>query len=165
VSLEAKEGRELVASFGSRGKAAPAVIGAACDAFDSSGDIEILLSDELAAAAAAAQDRSDITRSNSFPLLVGRPRARAGAWYKMIPRSQGTVPGSHGTSDDCIARLPEVAQRGFNIVYLTPIHPIGRINRKGRNNALVAGPDDPGSPYAIGADEGGHDAVHPELGT
>src|SRR5262245_48353311 len=68
VSLEAKEGRELVASFGSRGKAAPAVIGAACDAFDSSGDVEILLSDELAAAAAAAQDRSDLTRSDSFPL-------------------------------------------------------------------------------------------------
>jgi starch synthase (maltosyl-transferring) len=165
VSLEAKEGRELLASFRSRDKATQAVIAAACEAFDSSGDVEVLLSDELAAAAAAAQDRSDLTRSDLFPLLAERPLARAGAWYEMIPRSQGTVPGRHGTFDDCIARLREIAQRGFNVVYLTPIHPIGRINRKGRNNSLVAGPDDPGSPYAIGAAEGGHDAVHPELGT
>ena len=83
----------------------------------------------------------------------------------MVPRSQGSVPGQHGTFDDCIARLPEIAALGFDVLYLTPIHPIGHTNRKGRNNALRAEPGDPGSPYAIGSEEGGHDAIHPELGT
>jgi len=83
----------------------------------------------------------------------------------MVPRSQGRTPGQHGTFKDCIARLPDVAAMGFDVVYFTPIHPIGRINRKGRNNAVTAVEGDPGSPYAIGAAEGGHDAVHPELGT
>jgi starch synthase (maltosyl-transferring) len=78
---------------------------------------------------------------------------------------QGRQPGRHGTFDDYIARLPDIAGLGFDVVYLTPIHPIGRKNRKGRNNALRAEPEDPGSPYAIGASEGGHEAVHPELGT
>src|SRR6267378_2865310 len=94
-----------------------------------------------------------------------RPRARAGAWYEMVPRSQGRTPGQHGTFEDCIARLPDVAAMGFDVVYLTPIHPIGHTNRKGRNNAVSAVEGDPGSPYAIGGPEGGHDAVHPELGT
>jgi starch synthase (maltosyl-transferring) len=83
----------------------------------------------------------------------------------MVPRSQGTIPGQHGTFEDCIARLPDVVAMGFDVIYFPPIHPIGRTNRKGRNNALNAAEGDPGSPYAIGAAEGGHDAVHPELGT
>src|SRR4030095_9921254 len=91
--------------------------------------------------------------------------ARAGAWYEMIPRSQGRIPGRHGTFDDCIARLAEIAELGFDVVYLTPIHPIGRTNRKGRNNALRARQDDTGILYAIGSLEGGHEAIHPELGT
>jgi starch synthase (maltosyl-transferring) len=82
-----------------------------------------------------------------------------------MPRSQGTVPGRHGTFDDCIRRLPEIAALGFDVLYFPPIHPIGMTNRKGRNNALRAQPGDPGSPYAIGSPEGGHDAIHPELGT
>src|SRR6202043_2627405 len=94
-----------------------------------------------------------------------RPLARAGAWYEMVPRSQGRIAGAHGTLDDCIARVPAIAGLGFDVVYLTPIHPIGRTNRKGRNNALKASPDDPGSFYAIGSSEGGHDAIHPQLGT
>ena len=100
-----------------------------------------------------------------MPLVADRERARAGAWYEMVPRSQGSVPGQHGTFDDCIARVPEIAALGFDVLYLTPIHPIGRTNRKGKNNSLNAGPDDPGSFYAIGNEQGGHDAVHPELGT
>ena len=100
-----------------------------------------------------------------MPLVADRERARAGAWYEMVPRSQGKVPGKHGTFDDCIARLPEIAALGFDVLYFTPIHPIGRTNRKGKNNSLKAGPDDPGSFYAIGNEQGGHDAVHPELGT
>jgi len=107
----------------------------------------------------------DLTRSQPFPLMVDRPRARNGAWYEMIPRSQGKRPGQHGTFKDSIARLPDVAAMGFDVVYLTPIHPIGTTNRKGRNNAVTAAESDPGSPYAIGSSEGGHDAVHPELGT
>jgi starch synthase (maltosyl-transferring) len=98
-------------------------------------------------------------------LQADRSIAGAGAWYEMMPRSQGSVPGRHGTFDDCIARLPDVAAMGFDVLYLPPIHPIGRTNRKGRNNSLTATAADPGSPYAIGALEGGHDAVHPELGT
>src|SRR5262249_58726582 len=97
--------------------------------------------------------------------VVERSPPRAGAWYEMMPRSQSRVQGRHGTFADCIARLPDVDALGFNVLYLTPIHPIGRINRKGRNNALKAEAGDPGSPYAIGSVEGGHDAVHPELGT
>ena len=89
---------------------------------------------------------------------VDRGRARFGAWYELFPRSWGGLAGVQ-------SQLPQLAELGFDVVYLPPIHPIGRKNRKGRNNALTAGPDDPGSPWAIGAVEGGHDAVHPELGT
>jgi starch synthase (maltosyl-transferring) len=100
-----------------------------------------------------------------FEVFVDRVEARFAAWYEMFPRSQGTVPGKSATFKDCERRLSEVRDMGFDVVYLVPIHPIGRIHRKGRNNTLVASPDDPGSPYAIGSDEGGHCAVHPELGT
>ncbi len=82
--------------------------------------------------------RPDLTRSHAVPLVADRERARAGAWYEMVPRSQGRVPGKHGTFDDCIARVPEIAALGFDVLYLTPIHPIGRTNRKGKNNALNA---------------------------
>ena len=165
VRLEAKEGRQLMSSLRPRDKATKAAIACACETFDRTGDVSALLADDVMAAAADAQERSDLTTSVLFPLIAERPIARASAWYEIMPRSQSPVPGRHGTFDDCIARLPEIAALGFDVLYLLPIHPIGRINRKGRNNSLVAGPDDPGSPYAIGAAEGGHDAVHPELGT
>ena len=100
-----------------------------------------------------------------FPLVVDRERARCSAWYELFPRSVRSTPGAHGTLRDCEARLPYVAGMGFDVFYLPPIHPIGRDHRKGRNNALVAAADDVGSPWAIGAAEGGHKAVHPELGT
>jgi len=164
VTLEGREGAELLAALKPKDKSVKDVIAKARAAYAQSGEIEALLSDDIAAAA-RSQDRADVTRSALFPLLAERPLARAGAWYEMVPRSQSPEPGRHGTFDDCIVRLPEVAARGFDVVYLTPIHPIGRTNRKGRNNALTAGPDDPGSPYAIGSAEGGHDAVHPQLGT
>jgi starch synthase (maltosyl-transferring) len=165
IALELREGRELIASFKPHDEAAHQAIARACEAFDRTGELAALTTDELAAAAKESQDRPDLTPSAVFPLLAERPVARAGAWYEMVPRSQGQVPGRHGTFDDCIARLPEIAGLGFDVLYFTPIHPIGRINRKGRNNSLTAGPDDPGSPYAIGSVEGGHDAIHPELGT
>jgi starch synthase (maltosyl-transferring) len=165
VALDAREGRELLGELKPRDPLHRQVIETACRQFDQTRDANVLLADELSAAVAASDPRGDMTRSVSIPVVVDRPRARAGAWYEMMPRSQGKVPGKHGTFDDCIARLPEIAALGFDVVYLTPIHPIGTTNRKGRNNSLRAEPGDPGSPYAIGSADGGHDAIHPELGT
>src|SRR5690606_31679475 len=103
-------------------------------------------------------------------LNVDRVAAGVGAWYEFFPRSEGarrlkdgTV--KSGTFRTATKRLPEVAGMGFDVVYLVPIHPIGTTNRKGRNNTLTAEAGDPGSPYAIGAADGGHDAIHPDLGT
>jgi starch synthase (maltosyl-transferring) len=105
--------------------------------------------------------------STSKPVLemtVDRERARFGAWYEFFPRSTGTK-SKHGTFKTAMKRLPAIADMGFDVVYLPPIHPIGTAFRKGPNNSLEAGPDDVGSPWAIGAKEGGHDAIHPDLGT
>jgi starch synthase (maltosyl-transferring) len=112
-----------------------------------------------AAPARAARDRRELTRlSKPLELDVERERARFGAWYELFPRSWN---GFSGVAKE----LPRLAQLGFDIVYLPPIHPIGRTNRKGRNNSERARAGDPGSPWAIGATEGGHDTIHPELGT
>jgi starch synthase (maltosyl-transferring) len=98
-------------------------------------------------------------------VTVDRPRARFGAWYEVFPRSCADEPGRHGTFKDVEKRLSYVRGMGFDVLYLPPIHPIGRSFRKGPNNSLNAGPDDPGSPWGIGAAEGGHTAIHPQLGT
>jgi len=99
------------------------------------------------------------------PVWVDRARARFSAWYEMFPRSTADEPGRHGTFADAAERLPYIADLGFDVVYLPPIHPIGRTLRKGKNNNPEGGSDDVGSPWAIGAAEGGHDAIHPDLGT
>jgi len=164
IELELIEGRQILATLKPRGSTEAVRIAEACRRIEEKASAEELLSEELAAAAATDQ-QTDFTRSALLPLVVDRPLARAGAWYEMVPRSQGRIPGQHGTFDDAIARLPDIAALGFDVIYLTPIHPIGRTNRKGRNNALTAAPGDPGSFYAIGAAEGGHDAIHPELGS
>jgi len=165
VTLDAIEGAGMLTKALAGGQAATTVILKRCEDFLQTGEPAPLLSDELKHAMAVSQPRPDLTRSRLFPLMADRPRARNGAWYEMVPRSQAKTPGQHGTFRDCIARLPDIAGMGFDVVYLTPIHPIGRTNRKGRNNAVTAAEGDPGSPYAIGSSEGGHDAVHPELGT
>ena len=122
--------------------------------------------DSLAALAATYPDRRlAVTHAVELRVTVDRDRARYGAWYELFPRSCSPTLGSHGTFADCIARLPYVADMGFDVLYLPPIHPIGCEHRKGRNNALVATADDPGSPWAIGSGEGGHTAIHPRLGT
>lgn len=100
-----------------------------------------------------------------LPLLVERPRAAFASWYEFFPRSATTDPARHGTFREAEAMLPRIAELGFDVVYLPPIHPIGLAHRKGRNNTLTPGPDDVGSPWAIGGEAGGHDAVHPQLGT
>jgi starch synthase (maltosyl-transferring) len=112
-----------------------------------------------------AADRSTATVEGPFPLHVERGLAGFSAWYEMFPRSEGAAPPRSGTLATAGRRLEAIAAMGFDIVYLPPIHPIGSTHRKGRNNTVVATPDDPGSPWAIGAPEGGHDAVHPDLGT
>jgi starch synthase (maltosyl-transferring) len=109
--------------------------------------------------------RELVTASPPREIWVDRQRALFSSWYEIFPRSESAEPGVHGTFVTAARILPEVAQLGFDVLYLTPIHPIGRINRKGRNNSLIAAPGDVGSPYAIGASEGGHDAIHPQLGT
>jgi starch synthase (maltosyl-transferring) len=160
VILEAEEGRGLLRRLKPRVQDLMRITDHPCMTPDAN---EGLLSEELVAAARSS-DRSDLARSPHFRLVADRPMARAGAWYEMTPRSQAAAAGVHGTFDDCIRRLPDIAALGFDVLYLTPIHPIGRTNRKGRNNALRAEAGDPGSPYAIGSTEGGHDALHPELG-
>ncbi|MDI6853065.1 MAG: DUF3416 domain-containing protein [Deltaproteobacteria bacterium] len=105
------------------------------------------------------------TYDKNLTVVVDPVKARFSTWYEMFPRSCSSVPGRHGTFKDCEARLPYIAQMGFDVLYLPPIHPIGLTNRKGKNNAPKAGPDDVGSPWAIGSAAGGHKAVHPELGT
>ncbi|HEX6140524.1 MAG TPA: alpha-1,4-glucan--maltose-1-phosphate maltosyltransferase [Candidatus Limnocylindria bacterium] len=121
---------------------------------------------DVLAAARRHPDRSATSRSAELPLMVDRERARFGAWYELFPRSQGRDPRRPRatTLAEASWRLPEIAQLGFDVVYLPPIHPIGHTNRKGRNNALEAAADDVGSPYAIGSEAGGHEAVAPELG-
>ncbi len=97
-------------------------------------------------------------------VVVDRERARFSSWYELFPRSCSGDPGSHGTFKDCETLLPEIARMGFDILYLAPLHPIGRTSRKGKNNSLEARPEDVGSPWAIGSEEGGHKSVHPQLG-
>ena len=115
--------------------------------------------------------RDHVTVSREYPLLVERDAAGRGAWYEFFPRSEGarrnpeTGEWTSGNFRTARNRLPAVAAMGFDVVYLPPIHPIGTINRKGPNNSLVAGPQDPGSPWAIGSAAGGHDAIHPDLGS
>jgi starch synthase (maltosyl-transferring) len=124
------------------------------------------LTDEIVALAGRYPDLSFATKYDvEIPLWVDRERARFSSWYELFPRSAGEVPGQHGTLRDVEARLPEIAAMGFDVVYMPPIHPIGVAYRKGKNNAVTAEAGDVGSPWAIGAAEGGHTAILPELGT
>ena len=128
--------------------------------------------EEIVAILAAYPLRELLTRSASYPLVVHRQRALYGAWYEFFPRSEGVQVDpmgrrepAGGTLRSAACRLEQIAAMGFDVVYLPPVHPIGVTARKGRNNALRAAPGDPGSPWAIGSPAGGHDAIHPELGT
>ncbi|KHO24168.1 alpha-1,4-glucan:maltose-1-phosphate maltosyltransferase [Mycolicibacterium setense] len=127
------------------------------------------LSDEVTELLDQYPLRELVTRGEQYGVWVDRPLARFSSWYELFPRSTGGRDKAghpvHGTFATAADQLPRIARMGFNIVYLPPIHPIGKVHRKGRNNAVTAGPDDVGSPWAIGSDEGGHDAVHPALGT
>ena len=126
----------------------------------------LALDEGLIAIASRYPDRSLETKFPvDLPLIADRDRARFSTWYELFPRSAGTQPGVHGTFKDVEALLPGIAEMGFDVLYFPPIHPVGRLQRKGKNNALVAQPDDVGSPWAIGAAEGGHKDILPALGT
>jgi starch synthase (maltosyl-transferring) len=169
TALEVEEGREQVlaalqhvadADWESAG-------GFAMQLADADGRcaLQILTSTNLDALLQRCGERHFQTRLPRELLIdVERPAAAFASWYELFPRSQTRAPGLHGTFDDVIARLPAIRSMGFNVLYFPPIHPIGVSHRKGRNNALAAQPSDPGSPYAIGARSGGHEAVHPLLG-
>jgi len=171
VASELLEGAELVREAAGRASGADAAwLGERAGLLGEGGDQPARVRATLDPALLAAMDRHP-DRSRGFTydrvlaIVVERVRARYGAWYEMFPRSTAPEPGRHGMFRTTADRLPYVASMGFDVVYLPPIHPIGRAFRKGPNNTLTPGPDDPGSPWAIGGPEGGHKAVHPELGT
>ncbi len=172
ITLELEEGRGLVAAALDAGdalKARPrkALSKLLAQLEDAEGPTRqaLLMSDEVLALMRLAGPRTNLSHyGRDVPLRADREAAGFSAWYEMMPRSWGGE-DRHGTFDDVIGRLEYVRDLGFDVLYFPPIHPIGRTNRKGPNNALTAGPDDPGSPYAIGSSEGGHTAIHPELGT
>lgn len=127
--------------------------------------VRLCLRPELLELLSRYPDPESITRLDRWlPVDVDQKRAGFSAWYELFPRSCTDDPGRHGTFADCEKILPDIASMGFDVLYLPPVHPIGVTDRKGPNNSPQAGPDDPGSPWAIGSSEGGHRAVHPELG-
>ncbi|MFL5309584.1 MAG: alpha-1,4-glucan--maltose-1-phosphate maltosyltransferase [Myxococcales bacterium] len=176
LSSELLEGAQLL-----RGAAERAAAAGPAGAFDAerlregektllsgqaAGTLSRALDPRLAEAASRYPDRAVATRSErELRVFAERKRAIFSAWYELFPRSAAREPGRHGTFLDAERLLPYVQELGFDVVYLPPVHPIGRTARKGKNNSLTPGPDDVGSPWAIGAPEGGHKAVHPQLGT
>ncbi|MFJ3522122.1 alpha-1,4-glucan--maltose-1-phosphate maltosyltransferase [Pseudomonas sp. NPDC090203] len=132
---------------------------------DHEAQVALLLNSETAAIMSHADNHAFLSRSLEFPLDVERELAQFASWYELFPRSITDDKQRHGTFNDVHSRLPMIRDMGFDVLYFPPIHPIGRAHRKGPNNSLKAGPDDPGSPYAIGSADGGHEAIHPQLGS
>lgn len=176
ITLEIEEGARLVAET-LNGPQASAIDDAAAllaDLDAAAGDdalrLEILLSPRTEAAMRAAMatpaGRPFASRyPTAMPIEADRLAGRFASWYELFPRSESGDVNRHGTFDDVIRRLPAIRAMGFDVLYFPPIHPIGQAHRKGKNNSLKAEPGDVGSPYAIGSAEGGHDAIHPQLGT
>jgi starch synthase (maltosyl-transferring) len=172
---ELREGAALVAAAAARAERAKHArdrqwLSARADELEGAGDLDararVGLSDELFSHMSRHPDRSNATAfDRALTLLVDRERARFGSWYEMFPRSNSPEPGRSATFCEAEAALPRIAELGFDVLYLPPIHPIGVTARKGKNNSPVARRGDPGSPWAIGSAEGGHKAVEPGLGT
>jgi len=171
VSVELRVGAAVIRDTAARARGeARRKLEAAANALESEAEIParvaVALDDDLAILNAEYPDRRlETLLKTEFPLVVAPVLARFSTWYEMFPRSAAREPGRHGTFKDVCARLPYVKQMGFDVLYLPPVHPIGHSIRKGPNNTLGAGLDAPGSPWAIGSREGGHRAVHPDLGT
>ncbi|MET3889172.1 starch synthase (maltosyl-transferring) [Bosea sp. OAE506] len=169
IALEIREGRIILERFA---KAAAPVDRGVIEAHlgrlgaSQAENAAILLSDALDGAMTRADPRPHATGADRiYPVDADREAAAFSSWYELFPRSITDGPARHGTFRDVLGRLPAVKAMGFDVLYFPPIHPIGKTNRKGRNNTLTPSADDPGSPYAIGSHDGGHDAIHPELGS
>jgi starch synthase (maltosyl-transferring) len=170
VAVEIREGEILLAEMASRaGGDDGRILREAAEAAESAASqreaIDRMLGTEVIAAAHRHRSRVGAVTSPEYTVTVDRVRARYASWYEMFPRSAGTDPTASATFRDVENQLPRIQQMGFDVLYFTPIHPIGTTKRKGRNNTLNPKPDDPGVPYAIGSPEGGHDAIEPGLGT
>ena len=166
VGLDIDEAVALLAAAAGKSNGPMAALCATLEAVELGERLRLITNPETAARMRAGAARPFLVRLEpEMPLEAERPAAGFANWYEIFPRSQSGDPASHGTFADVMARLPAIRSMGFDVLYFPPIHPIGRIHRKGRNNALNALSEDPGSPYAIGSDEGGHDAIHPALGT
>ncbi|TCZ54291.1 DUF3416 domain-containing protein [Roseicella aquatilis] len=165
IGLELEEGRILVTKAGQRDGGALSELAERLQGAPDQERLTVLMAPETARLMAEADDRPFRTHSAEMLLDAERTGAGFASWYELFPRSQSGDAQRHGTFDDVIRRLPHIRGMGFDVLYFPPIHPIGRAFRKGRNNTLTPGPEDPGSPYAIGSEEGGHDAIHPQLGT
>jgi starch synthase (maltosyl-transferring) len=173
LGIEAREGARLLEGAAQRARAAGAAdtaveitqLAEMLRVLPASELIEILLAPALQAILDRHQDRSLSTISRGFRVIVERERARFSAWYEFFPRSAEGRGDKHSSFRDCLPRLDDAKDMGFNVIYFPPIHPIGVSNRKGKNNTLKAYPGDVGSPWAIGSAEGGHRAIEPALGT
>ena len=168
TGLELQEGAALVAAAAARSKRKlqTALTAVLRGKTDEAARRDALLAPETAALMAEADDRPhSVSLERPVPLQAERTAAGFASWYEIFPRSMSDDPARHGTFRDVVRHLPRIQAMGFDVLYFPPIHPIGRKNRKGRNNTLTPAADDPGSPYAIGSEEGGHDALHSELGT
>ncbi|WP_035715986.1 maltotransferase domain-containing protein [Azorhizobium doebereinerae] len=168
VDLEIREGAALVA----QASAAEDTAGALATLQDRMARAtpeqqrDILLADDTVRLMRTTRERPFLSQHPThFGVDAERQGAAFASWYEIFPRSTSGDPTRHGTFDDVIADLPRIRDMGFDVLYFPPIHPIGRQNRKGRDNSLTPGPDDPGSPYAIGSSDGGHTDIHPQLGT
>ncbi len=174
IALELKEGMALVGRtlsesdrLGDADRMALGLLLTQLEATPEEGErLAALLARETAELMRRCGIRTNLSHyPRELELVVDRKRGAFSAWYELMPRSMSDDPHRHGTFDDVIAKLPYVRDLGFDVLYFPPIHPIGRTHRKGKNNSLTPADDDPGSPYAIGSAEGGHDAIHPALGT
>jgi starch synthase (maltosyl-transferring) len=161
VSVEMIEGRHLIADAGP----ALAAVAEGLRAAALNEQIALLLSVDVATLMMEADPRPFAVRSDVIPVDADRIESRFASWYEIFPRSMSDDPERHGAFRDVERHLPRIRDMGFDVLYFPPIHPIGQSNRKGRNNVLNAAAGDVGSPYAIGSDAGGHDAIHPDLGT
>jgi starch synthase (maltosyl-transferring) len=169
IALELIEGTRLVEAAAARSagglQTALLDILAILEKSDEAARVSVLLAPETARLMAEADDRPHLAQTRPIPVDAERIEARFASWYEVFPRSLSDDPQRHGTFADVERHLPRIAGMGFDVLYFPPISPIGRTNRKGRNNTLTPAPEDPGSPYAIGSADGGHDALHPQLGT
>ncbi|HTK79243.1 MAG TPA: maltotransferase domain-containing protein [Rhizomicrobium sp.] len=169
LHLEISEGRQLIEAAGARESGSTAdALKALLRGFDflpARDRLALLLAPETTDLMHKADGRPFAAKTAAYAIEAERRSAMFGSWYELFPRSQTDDPKRHGTLRDVIAQLSRIRDMGFDVLYLPPIYPVGETNRKGRNNALTAVPGDLGSVYAIGSEAGGHDAIHPELGT